>query len=502
MQKEISARPRPTIPYEHPDTAMYLKLCKENLIRLRYKKTAYNKHDETIRKVFTTGTGTAKGGNIQNSLQQRCEMLVRYVAEAFDHYAVWDYTHAYYPGRPSQQSARTDAMEGVSRVLPTLAAWLHANGQRTTMIEGLDGQPLDVAKIIRTAFVAGTDPKHKGYWGKLDDYDQRICESADLALALWLSRAWVWEALSRTEQQQIMAWFCQVNNCQIVDNNWHLFPLTVQLVIKALTGEDTVAHDRYARIKEFYVGDGWFRDGARGNYDYYNAWGFFYSLYWLDQIDPAFDPDFIRQSLATFVAKYRCFFTPEGLPFFGRSVCYRLAASAPLLAAVDQQAPSVSVGEAKRAFRTSLDYFIGQGAMQNGTPTQGVFDDDPRLVDNYSGPASSFWSLRALNIALYCGERSGLWQAEEAPLEIEKGDFAYEIPVIEASVIGTFKTKEVVVIFRSDYTSQQSPLTRRLEWQSWPGKVLETLVGRAERPKNNLLRKGVTCYTSKMFHFF
>lgn len=64
------------------------------------------------------------------SLQSQCDYLVRYVAEAFDHYAVWDYTHAYYPGRPSQQNARTDALEGVSRVLPTLAAWLHSQPTR------------------------------------------------------------------------------------------------------------------------------------------------------------------------------------------------------------------------------------------------------------------------------------------------------------------------------------------------------------------------------------
>ncbi|MDX1301348.1 DUF2264 domain-containing protein [Photobacterium sp.] len=497
MQKKISAQPRPMIPYEHPDAAMYYKLCKEHLIRLRYKKPAYNKHDETIRQVFDSSLGS-----FQVSLKEECEQLVRYITEAFEHYAVWDYTHAYYPGRPSQQTARTDAMEGVSRVIPTLAVWLHANGQSTTVIYGLNNKVIDVAQLLRTAFLAGTNPEHKGYWGQLHDYDQRICESADLALALWLSKAWVWERFSQGEQQQVEAWFKQVNTCQTVDNNWHLFPLTVQLVIKALTGEDTISHEKYQRVKEFYVGDGWFRDGARGNYDYYNAWGFFYSLYWMDQIDPEFDPEFIHRSLSDFVTKYRYFFTPEGVPFFGRSVCYRLAASAPLLAAVDQGATTLSSGEAKRAFHTSLKYFISHGALQNGAPTQGVFADDTRLVDNYSGPASSFWSLRALNIALFCGERTGLWDAEESPLEIEKGDFSFEIPAIEAKVIGTFKTKEVVVIFQNEYTDQQTPLTRRLARQSWSEKLSEMVVGRAERPKNNLLRKGVTCYTSKMYHFF
>lgn len=497
MQKEITATERPIIAYEHPTGEMYLKLMKENLIRLRHRKAPYTRHDAQIQAQF------ANGGD----LEKECESLVRYVAEAFEHYAVWDYSHAYYPGRPSQQSARTDAMEGCSRVIPTLAAWLHQQQGKRTILDGLNGKPMDIALWLQKAFLAGTNPAHPGYWGVLHDYDQRVCESADLALALWLSRDTVWAIFNETQQQQVIDWFNQVNHCQTVDNNWHLFPLTVQLVVKALTGDDHVEHARYARTKEFYVGDGWFRDGAKGNYDYYNAWGFFYSLYWLDQIDPDFDPDFIHASLQAFSECFRYFFTPVGLPLFGRSACYRLAASAPLLATADLNhskgvTDGLSLGEVKRAFRTSLEYFIAHGALKHGAPTQGVFDDDPRLVDNYSGPASSFWSLRALNIALFCGERIGLWQAEESLLEIEKGDFSFTVPAIEASVIGTFKTKEVVVIFQSDYTQEQSPLTRRLERQSLAKKVQEMITGRAERPKNNLLRKGITCYSSKMSHFF
>ncbi|GHA53125.1 DUF2264 domain-containing protein [Photobacterium aphoticum] len=502
MQKDITATARPIIPYEHPDLSMYLKLMKENAIRLRYRKKAYTQHDAYIQQLFSS----------ENPLKQQCDDLVRYVAEAFEHYAMWDYTHAYYPGRPSQQTARTDAMEGCSRVLPTLAAWLSQQQEDSPMLQGITGKPLDVTSWIHKAFLAGTDPQHPGYWGTLHDYDQRTCESADLALALWLSRKQVWDTYNTTQQRQIIDWFKQVNHCQTVDNNWHLFPLTVQLVVKALTGEDHVEHVRYERTKAFYVGDGWFRDGAKGNYDYYNAWGFFYSLYWLDCIDPAFDPEFIRTSLNAFSERFRYFFTPQGLPLFGRSACYRLAAASPLLAtlAVNHNAPRcddaatsrLSIGETKRAFRVSLDYFIANGALKNGAPTQGVFSDDPRLVDNYSGPASSFWSLRALNIALFCGDKIGLWQAEESPLAIEQQDFMFDIPAIEATVIGTFKTKEVVVIFRSDYTQEQSPPSRRLETQTYWKKMQEILTGRAERPKNNLLRKGITCYSSKMSHFF
>ncbi|SUB90803.1 DUF2264 domain-containing protein [Photobacterium damselae] len=488
--KHITATERPIVPYEHPDAKMYWHLFKQRLVRLKVKKPRYAKHDHHIQQLFQQ----------EHDLRVLCDSLSQYVTEAFCHYSVWDHSHAYYPGRPSQQSARTDAVEGVSRVLPTLAAWLHFSNQ--TQMTTLDGQLVDIASLLSQAFLAGTNPTHPGYWGTLHNCDQRICESADLALALWLSKEWVWQHYSAPEQQQIVQWFKQVNSLITVDNNWHLFPLTVQVVLKALTGEDLVDHDKYERIKVFYVGDGWFRDGAKGNYDYYNAWGFHYSLYWLDQIDPSFDPDFIRQSLSDFVAGYRYFFTPQGLPFFGRSACYRLAAAAPLLMAIDQNSSALSVGEAKRAFRLNLTYFVGNGAMQYGAPTQGLFQDDGRLVDNYSGPASSFWSLRALNIALFMGNRCDLWHAKETPLMIEQQGYDFDIPAIQANIKGVFETKEIVVTFQHEYTEQQTPLSRRLESQSYLNKALELVLGRAERPKNNLLRKGITSYSSKMSHFF
>lgn len=489
--KEIRATERPQIPYEHPDLSMYWQLFRQRLTRLKHKRKPYRQHDRHLQTLFQA----------EQDLLTLCQSLVEYVAEGFVHYSVWDHTHAYYPGRPSQQNARTDAVEGVSRVLPTLAAWLHHNRGHGTL-QGLNQQPIDVITLLSQVFISGTDPQHPGYWGTLHDYDQRICEAADLALALWLAKEWIWEHYSSQQQAQIIAWFRQVNQLSTVDNNWHLFALTVQAVIYALTGDNSIDIEKYNRIKEFHVGDGWFRDGAKGNYDYYNAWGFHYSLYWLDQILPDFDREFIRATSAQFTQHYRYFFTPKGLPFFGRSACYRLAAAAPLIASVHQQTDSIGVGEAKRAFRTTLSYFISNGAMEAGAPTQGLFATDPRLIDNYSGPASSFWSLRALNIALFCGNHIHLWDSPETPLPIEQADFAFTIPTINASVQGIRATQEVVVLFHNDYIHQQDPLSRRLEKQSWRAHIQELLLGRATRPKNNLLRKGITCYSSKMSHFF
>ncbi|USE35796.1 hypothetical protein [Endozoicomonas sp. SCSIO W0465] len=116
MTIEISASPRPVIPCENPGFSMRLRIFRENLVRLLVRKPAYDRNDAELQALFQ---------DHGQAIEEQCDLLTRYIAEAFDHYAVWNYSHAYYPGRPSQQSARTDALEGTSRVIPVLAAWLH-----------------------------------------------------------------------------------------------------------------------------------------------------------------------------------------------------------------------------------------------------------------------------------------------------------------------------------------------------------------------------------------
>lgn len=80
-----------------------------------------------------------------------------------------------------------------------------------------------------------------------------------------------------------------------------------------------------------------------------------------------------------------------------------------------QHAPRLTIPyehpNTKMYCRLYIERLCANGAIKSGVPTQGIFAHDSRLVDNYSGPASSL-SVRAVNIALYSASRNGLWQAE------------------------------------------------------------------------------------------
>src|SRR5690606_2785539 len=114
------------------------------------------------------------------------------------------------------------------------------------------------------------------------------------------------------------------------------------------------------------------------------GWAIHYSLFWLTQIDPNFDPDFIKKSNIEFVDFYKHLFSRNGFPMMGRSVCYRAAAPAPIVAGAILSPEIISPGLALNAIDASWKYFIENNALKAGKVTQGFFKEDLSLLDGYS----------------------------------------------------------------------------------------------------------------------
>lgn len=482
MKQSIRYTQRPKLAHEHPTYADYWRYFKQNIFQLSQAKKAFHSLDKPLQQQFQQ-SGLSK---------TQFDFLVEYFIRSFLHYADKSYARAYYPGFPSEQGVFSDSIEGVTRNLPLLAVFLRQSTPQHPLYQL-------VKQALRASFVNATNSSHPHYWGELKDYQQTVCETADFALALWLSKEHIWLHYSASEKAQIIQWLKGINHVQTVDNNWHLFILLTQFVVKDLCGEDHIDWERYQRIKEFYVGNGWFRDGAKGNFDYYNSWGFHYGLFWLDQINPHFDRTFIHQSAVAFCDKFKLLFSPQGFAFFGRSIPYRFAAPCGLISAMLQQGKAD--GEVKRICSTLFTFFIQRGAIQAGNFTQGLFQTDRRLLDPYSGSASALWSLRSFILLLYGADKIGFWTIAEQPLAIEMSDYSVDIPEIHLRIIGIKNTQEVTALFtHNQYPEipiEQAGLYQQPAYYVW----LEKLLGRSLRGKNNLLRQGVTCYSSR-FNLF
>jgi hypothetical protein len=418
--------------------------------------------------------------------------LFRYFVAGFTRRRSPHGAFADYVGWRSLNGRHCDRMEGFTRILPLIAAWLH--GGRPARLRLACGTEVDLAELMREGMLAGTDPASSEYWGDIEDRDQRLVEAADVALGLWLARGPLWDMLSDVERVRIATWLRGANGRQTADNNWHLFVVLVDAVLEDLgAGADRAELTRrYNRFKVFYRGNGWFSDGPAEKFDYYAAWGIHYPLFWLAQIDPAWDADFLRAARREFLATYKCLFGPNGFPIMGRSVCYRIAAPAPLVLGQSTDPDCVTPGEARRALDLTWRYCIAHGAVRDGTVTQGYGAADPRVLDNYSGPASCLWSLRSLVAAFFLDDDTPFWRSAGEPLPVERGDFAVRIPATGWTVHGVQRTGEIRIETGSGATSE-APVLRSYPFHR---RILDRLLRRAGRPDNLEAKYGRGVYSN------
>ncbi len=406
---------------------------------------------------------------------QAAEALVDYFWQTHQHALDRHGTLADYPGWPSMYGARNDAIEGTARLAPLWAVCVAGGFGPPARVEAM-------RRHLERLFAHGCDPAHPGYFGAIGDRSTLICEAHDLALSLWISREQVFERLPARVQQRCTDWLAQAVGRATADNNWHLFVVMVDAVLAQLRpGHRFVSDDRWQRIWSFERADGCFVDGPKGHVDLYNAWGFHYPMGWLARIRPELGAGRIDEALAGFCGWYAWLFTEEGMPLFGRSLCYRHASSAPLLRCAAVRPDVVPPGVASAAFLAVWRWFSREGGLRAGRPTQGVFDDDLRWLDVYSGPASSLWGVRSL-VEFLAGDAAVRGATPEA-LPAHGGRFDRFVDGLGARVRAADGSAELL------FPGEPGPVVPVRE-PSWRDTLRQWRHATASRPDNNRLKAG------------
>jgi hypothetical protein len=420
--------------------------------------------------------------------QERYAALFGYLVSGLIEHRAADLSHVYYRGASSTNGAAIDAMEGFCRIIPMIGAWIRSG--RPAVIESPATQPVDLLEIVRQGVLAGTDRRAAGFWGDIGHGDQRIVEAADVALSLWLLRDHLWPILSSPEKDRIAAWLRSVNRKRIPNNNWHVFPMLVNEVLAALDCESdrSLSLEHYGALCSFYLGNGWFSDGPEGEVDYYNAWGIHYALFWINLVNPVFDPAFIDGALNQFVRSYQHLFSPDGFPICGRSICYRMAAPAPLVAAATRGLNGISPGMARKALDAVWQYFIKRQALRHGTITQGYWQQDLGLLDSYSGPGSSLWSTRSLTVAFYNAPELSFWNHPLVDLPVEQESFTVFIPEIQWEIRGIRSTREVQIVKPHNAGNAFQSADDRSRITRWAVDVMGLPYRAADRANRNQLQ--------------
>ena len=416
----------------------------------------------------------------------RTEGLLAYLTLGFVRNAIPGGAGAAFPGAPSIYGKCIDRMQAFSRMAPLWAAYIA--GGRAPELKLPDGTSANLPHLLAQGLSAGCDTASSTYWGAISDFDQRLCEAADIALACWLARAHLEKILPPRQRDQLHAWLLTAMGKRTADNNWHVFVLLITQVLASLgvhpdrAGDDAQADERWRRLETFHLGCGWYRDGPAGPVDYYNAWGFQYGLFWLSRINPSFEGALLEDRLLSFARHYLYLITPQGFPAMGRSLDYRMAAPAPVAAASLVDPAALPPGTARRAQDVIWRYFVRHDCLRHGVPCQGYWSKDLRLINNYSGPASSLWSLRGLIIALSASPDHAFWQSPEQLLPVELADFEEDIPAPGWRLQGCRNSGEVKLFIKANASNPDYPVQPYPRWRAG----LDWLRQRPARPDNEL----------------
>jgi len=304
------------------------------------------------------------------------------------------------------------SVEGFSRPLWALVP-LWASGHE------IDG----FSDIYIKGIAAGSNPQSKEYWGEYHDADQRFVEMAVFAYGLLFSPEKLWEPLSDAEKNNFAKWLYGINDHRVPDSNWIFFRVLVNVALKKngkKYSEENLEKD-LARIEEFYVGEGWYRDGAQGQKDYYVAFALhFYSLIYAIAMEKE-DAERCKRFKARaeeFAQQFIYWFADDGaaLPY-GRSLTYRFAQICFWSACLIADIHPFETGVIKGIISRNLSYWLDTDkAFDAGhVLTVGYKYASLLMGEHYNAPGSPYWGMKAFAF-LMLPEDHEFWHCEALPL--------------------------------------------------------------------------------------
>ena len=263
-----------------------------------------------------------------------------------------------------------------------------------------------------------TDMKKTDTSGNLFSAFQQTVETAALVICLWLSKEEIWDTYEKEEKDRIAEFLSDFGHANTVPQNWRLFNM-LDLAFLYMNGYDIdedIMRDHAQNILNYYVGEGWYRDGQ--SFDYYSCWAFnmytaMWNLWYGYEKEPYIAAKFEENS-NELMKTYPDFFDRDGFTnMWGRSCIYRNAATSAFDGNLMMRNSTMDPGLARRICSGSLlQFFTRDDFLWSGIPTLGFYGPFVPLVQSYSCAESPFWLAKAL-LCLHLPADHPFWTAKE-----------------------------------------------------------------------------------------
>jgi hypothetical protein len=331
-------------------------------------------------------------------------------------------------------------LECFGRLISGVAPWLALPEDASA--EGRTRKRLQ--QMALQSYVNAVDPKSPDYllWR---GPGQTLVDSAYFTNALMRAPKALWDPLDATTKKRIVAEIKGLRRIEPPYINWMLFAAMNEAWLMSIGEEYDPMRMNVAirKINEWYVGDGWIKDGESFHFDYYNSFVMYPMLVEilevLDQHNGAFwngkPADLHAQALKR-MQRYgehlERFISPQGtFPPIGRSLTYRTAAFQPLaLLAWRKQLPaSLPEGQVRAALQAvhKAIWTEPSNFTKDGFLTIGFAGHQPELGDWYSNNGSMYIASEGF-LALGLPATDSYWTAPAQDWTQKKAFAGHKFP--------------------------------------------------------------------------
>lgn len=314
-------------------------------------------------------------------------------------------------------------LECFGRLMAGIAPWLALPDDASD--EGrLRKRLRDLALQSFTHAVDPASPDYLAWRG----HGQALVDSAYFTNALLRAPQALWTPLDAVTKRRIIDEVKGLRRIEPPYINWLLFAAMNEAWLLSI-GEDADplrTNLAVRKMNEWYVGDGWIKDGDRFHFDYYN--GYVMQPMLLEILDvlarhdapfwnakPAALRDVALKRIGRYAEHLERFISPQGtFPPIGRSLTYRTAAFQPLaLLAWRKQLPaSLPEGQVRAALMAAhrAVWSAPGNFTREGFLTIGFVGHQPALGDWYSNNGSMYLAAIGL-LALGLPATDSFWTA-------------------------------------------------------------------------------------------
>ncbi|MBP5641362.1 MAG: DUF2264 domain-containing protein [Victivallales bacterium] len=325
-------------------------------------------------------------------------------------------------GSPEEKKNCT-YLEAFGRTLMGIAPWLGGNSQD----QEEEKLRCRYASLARECLANCCD-KTKADCMNFSYGMQPIVDAAFLAQGILRAPKELWEPLDASVKAHLLDAMRATRTRKPFKNNWLLFSAIIECLLHHAHAADWDAmRIDYALTKhvDWYLGDGWYGDGPRFNFNYYNS--FVIQPMLIDILAEVATEHSEWASLQADVTARASHFasfleqliSPEGTyPAVGRSLAYRFGAFQALSQAAllsflpDDLPPSQARSGLTAVIRQTMsakDMFDDDGWLRIG-----VFGHQPRMGESYIS-TGSLYLCTAVFLPLGLPENAPFWQKPDMP---------------------------------------------------------------------------------------